>query len=104
RAPMARAPAVAAGHSPPANTAARHAPPPLEHELGEPARIRCAREEPAGRRPATLRRGDLGGALPGETARPAPLRRSRLVATTRAERSPGVVGDLASPHEIPQRG
>src|SRR5205823_5792867 len=56
------------------------------------------------RRPASLGRGDAGGALAREAARASALRFRRLVATAGAERSPRVVRHLAGPDEIPEGG
>src|SRR6266508_5964402 len=96
--------AVAAGDSLAADAVARDDALPLEQELSESAPVRPVREQPCRRRPAALRRRDVGGALPGEAARPHSLLLLRGMAPSRAQRRPRIVGHVARPDELPQCG
>src|SRR6266545_4976059 len=96
--------AVAAGDSLAADAVARDDALPLEQELGESAPVWPVRKQPCRRRPAALRRRDVGGALPGEAARPHSLLLLRGIAPSRAQRRPRIVGHVARPDELPQCG
>ena len=75
----------------------------LQQELRERTTVDGRREQPGRQRPATLRRGRLCRPRAREPARP-PIGDRRAVASSRAQRRPGVVRHLAGPHELPEGG
>ena len=87
---------------------AGHDPVALEHQLGLGAQARAARrsvaEQLGDQRPAALH-GDRGSAAArGEAPHAPALGAGRGLQPRSAQRREGVVGDLARPGEIPERG